>query len=453
MKRIFIVVLCVALAVCALAVPASASIYEDRWVNVLEFATVDDSGGNTFAFNNGSSFSLSVPGGTIVHDIDILFRSNYAPTSVTVVRDSSRQFPLTLVSIGSNLYRAYGSCKGYEFESLQFKLGSSYDYDVYGELLQCRVSSLTVDFKPVGADITKINLTGPGKHNAGSDTTVFNISTSDDFELLFDIGDWRNYDYIDFAYRLTNVTIDSISAYIGDRSIPVKIQSYDSDPLGNSSKMICGYLDIYGVDHDGSNTLTIAVTGTHYNDSVGSVWLSWLNGAFHVESPSIWANIWSSIKNGFKAVGDWLSSGFNSVVNAIKEAFGGLADEQEHTNDILDDALNKPKPSIKPEGSDVVDSVIDAESKLENDLHIDSSVNDYKIYVDDAVISLWEHIAGFVMVSELLTMFVNIAWINDIVRVSAALGLVSFVTNLIQTIISKAGKGSSSSKKGGNSSD
>ena len=449
MKRFFIVALCVALAVCAFAVPASASIYEDRWVNVLEFASVNDSGGNTFAFKNGTSISLSVPGGTIVHDIDILFRSNKAPTSVTVVRDSSRQFPLTLVSIGSNLYRAYGSCNGYEFESLQFKFGSIYEYDAFGELLQCRVSSLTVDFKPVGADITKINLTGPGKHNAGSDTTVFNISTSDDFELLFDIADWRNYDYIDFAYRLTNVTIDSISAYIGDRSIPVKIQSYDSDPLGNSSKMICGYLDIYGVDHDGSNTLTIAVTGTHYNDSVGSVWLSWLNGAFHVESPSIWANIWSSIKNGFKAVGDWLSSGFNSVVNAITEAFGGLSDEQAQTNDKLDNITDYESEVSPPSINDSLGDLEDAENGLMD------SVGDSSQDVQDLTGGLLQWLESKLDIFQfgmwLFGLFFEISFIDSMVRFSLSLGIILVIFSLPISVARNIGKssGKSGKSKGG----
>lgn len=455
MKRIFIVALCVALAVCALAVPASASTYEERWTNVLDYATVDGNGSNMLALKNGDSFILDLPGSTIIHDIDLVFRFNTsAVTGVTVIRDDNHSWNLTFVSLGEGLFRAFGNCEGYSFDPLRLKVSTSTVNTIhYGQLLQCHISPEHVDSLGVGATINKhASVNGPSSQSAGGNS-YFSFNSTGEWFVSFSVTDWRKFDYINFAFTSSNVNIGTITAKVDVRSVTVNIDSYDGDPYGSYNKITSGYLDLVGIDHDYGNILEIFVTGTCTSTAGASFWLSWFRGIVTVDSPSIFALIWQSIKDGFKAVGNWLSNGFNSVVNAITGSFDGLKQEQSQTNNIIDDAFNDPKPVIKPDNSDIADSIIDSEEKLESDLNLGQSSDDYQLVINDSVQSLIQHAFGFIMVSEIIGAFINIGWINSLLRLSVGIGLFAFATNLIQSIASRAGSSSRGKSKGGNSSD
>lgn len=343
-KHFISLALSLAIAICALVVPASASTYEERWTNVLDYATVNNQGSNSFGVSSGSPIPFELPGTTIVQDIDIVFRSNRDITSVKVLREDGTLFTLQFSYVGSGIYRAYGNLSGYGFNTLSIVLAFSSGTVAYGEILQLRISSQTVDFYNVPATISKsTSVTGPSSHSAGGDTTAFTFTDTGEWSVIFTVSDWKKYDYIDFGFSSQNIVVGNISALIGDRSIEVNVESYDGDPEGTYSNMISGYLDIYGVDHDGSNVLTITVIGTCYNTSGAQLWLGWLNGSIKVDDPSIFALIWNSIKNGFNSVVNWLGdicldmiTGFDRVVGKLEDFING-SDEM---NENVDNAVN-----------------------------------------------------------------------------------------------------------------
>ena len=435
MKRIFILALCVALALSAVVVPASASTYAERWTNVLDYATVNNNGSNTLAVTSGQLFTLDLPGNTVIQDIDILFRLGTAPTSVKVVRDDGTEFPLTVLALGSNLYRAYGNCQGYGFNKLGFKIAFNSTGTSYGQFLQCRVSAQPVDFYNVTASITKdTNVNGPTKHTSASTSTVFSFTSVGEWFVSFDIDKWQGYDYIDFSFLTSGISIGSISAKIGDRSIDVVMESFDGDPTGTYQKIFTGYLDIYGVEHAGANSLELYITGTCDSTSGAKLWLGWLNGIIKVESPSIFALIWQSIKDGFNSVVQWLSNGFNSVVNAITGSFDGLKQEQGQTNDKLDGIIEyQPQPST-PAGGEVVDDYQNQEQELIG------SVQGGLGEVESANLSATQYIiqlaGSFAVLTWILNLFFDIPFFTVILYVSMSLGASASILGIVGSVAS-----------------
>lgn len=432
MKRIIILALCVALAVCALAVPASASTYEERWTNVLDYVTVNNSGSNMLALKNGDSFKLDLTGNSIVDDIDIALRFNSnSITGVKVIRDGGLSWNLTLEPIGEGLYRAFGSCAGYSFKSLEVQIFTNKGTQViYGELLQCHISPLHVDSIAVGATVTKDgNVIGPSTHSGSS---AFAFSDSGDWFVSFSVEDWRQFDYINFGFTTKNITIGSITAKVGDRSVSVNIDSYDGDQYGSYQKMISGYLDLVGIDHAYGNTLEIYVTGTCISTAGANLWLSWLRGQIAVDSPNIFALIWQSIKDGFKSVGNWLSNGFNSVVNAITGSFDGLKQEQADTNDKIDSIINNSPTVSTPEGGEIITDIIESEQE------VIGSVNSGKdVFADsvaqsiDVLFSRATAFAFFVWIFGLIT---RIKFISDLLYFSLGVGAFGLLISLTATL-------------------
>lgn len=429
MKRIFIVALCAALAVCAIAVPVSASVYEERWTNVLDYATVNDNGSNVLSVTSGQLFTLQLPGNTVIQDIDILFRLGTAPTSVKAIRDDGMEFPLTVMSLGSGLYRAYGNCQGYGFNRLGFKITFNSTGTSYGQLLQCRISTQPVDFYNVTASISKdAHVNGPSKHTAASQSTIFSFTSTGDWFVSFDIDKWQGYDFIDFSFTAKGITIGSISAKIGDRSIDVVVESFDGDPSIADQKLYTGYLDIYGVDHQGSNTLELYITGTCPSTSGANLWLAWLNGTVKIDSPSIFALIWQSIKSGFTSVGEWLSNGFNSVVNAITGSFDGLKQEQGQTNDKLDNITDHEPVPEQPDWQDSVNEYEEAEKDALD--KVQTGMNDASLSFDNALVVLGEYIGSFAALSVLFNSFADIPFFSALLAVSLSLGIVAAILGM-----------------------
>lgn len=432
MKRYLIFALCVALIVAVVAVPASASTYAERWTNVLDYSTVNDSGSNTLALKNGDSFKLALSGNTTVHDIDLVFRlRSNAITGVRVVREDGTSWDLTLESIGEDLYRTFGNCAGYSFKTLQIQVFTIYGSTLtYGELLQCHISPLHIDSIGVDATVTKDgNVIGPSTHSGSSD---FAFSDTGDWFVSFSVEDWRQFDYINFCFTTKNITIGSISAKVDDRSVSVNIDSYDGDPYGSYQKMITGYLDLVGIDHDYGNTLEIYVTGACTSTAGANLWLSWLRGQISVDSPSIFALIWQSIKDGFKAVGNWLSNGFNSVVNAITGSFDGLKQEQSDTNDKIDSIINDTPTVSTPEGGDIITDIIESEQEVIGSVNSGKDV--FEDSVDASIDVLLSRATAFAFFVWMFGLITKIKFFSDLLYFSLGVGAFGLLISLTATL-------------------
>ncbi len=446
MKRIFIVVLCVALCVCAIAVPASASTYEERWTNVLDYATVNNQGSNSFGVSNGSLIPFTLPGSTIVQDIDIVFRSNRNITSVKVIRHDGTPFTLQFVFVGSGIYRAYGNLGGYSFDTLSIALTFDSGTVAYGEILQLRISSQTVDFYNVPATINKsLSVSGPSSHSAGGDTTAFYFTDTGEWAVIFTVSDWKKYDYIDFAFRSKNITIGNISAMIGDRSIEVNVESYNGDPEGTYENMTTGYFDIYGVDHDDANDLTIIVIGTCYNTSGAQLWLSWLNGSVKVDDPSIFALIWNSIKDGFNRIYAKLHSfhvDFSKRIYTIMMDIKSFVSGNEETNDKIDGITDYAPEVNAPPGGESVGGLNDSEQALMGD--VSSGLSDINSQIFNGVNTISKYAFGLACVSNIVGYMFNVSFIYDLLTISLSL---SVIVVLFSVIVMVSNKHSANSKE------
>lgn len=433
MKRIFIVALCVSLAVCALAVPASASTYAERWTNVLDYATVNNSDSNYFAVDHNDTISLPLSGNTIVSDIDLVFRSSTPVSSIVLELAPTITFNLIIESLGSNIYRAYGSANNYGFEDLifRFKLANT-SGRAYCELFQCRISAQSVDLFNISASITRSsNVSGSSSHSAGG-TSSFSFSSAGDWFVSYKFTDWKKFDFINFSFITNGVIVGSVSAKIGSRVVPVNITSFNGADGDDFQKAYTGYLDLYGIEHDQSNFLELFITGTCSTPTGSSVSVGFINGSVIVESPSFFAIIWNTIKNGFNAVCDWLSSGFNSVVNAIKDAFGGLADEQSQTNDKID-GITDHQPSVEtPEGGEIITDIVESEQQVIGSVNSGKDV--FEDSVDASIDVLLSRATAFAFFVWMFGLITKIKFFNDLLYFSLGVGAFGLLISLTATL-------------------
>lgn len=376
--RILTIVVSISLVIAAIAVPASASTYEDRWVNVLDYATANNSGSNGFALTTGGTVSYTLPSSHIVQDIDIVFRCNRGVNDVSVVLNASKSFKLNLQAVGDGIYRAWGNCSAYGFTTIQLKFTLGTTVESYFDMLQFRISSQNSDFYHVPATISKsTSVSGPSSHSAGSDTTAFTFTSTGEWSLNVAVSEWVKYDYINFAFSSKNIVVGSISAYIGDRSVDVNIESFDGDPYGSYTDMITGFLDIRGIEKHYSNDLVIALTGTCTSTSGSQLWLSWLNGSVSVVAinPFIYffTTLGNTIKNGFASVGQWftglidnLGDWFDSVLAKLDEFINGSEEQQQAAEDFKENAN---------EQSSAISGAVDAMDVDRSEINTDVSVS------------------------------------------------------------------------------
>lgn len=125
MKRfIRLVALCMAL-VCLISAPASADEVSNlgNWINMLDYDTANSSGTNTLSLSSGTTKVVyMLPSEMMLGYLDAVIWSNYSFTAA-----NNAGSDLTVLYIGNNLYRVYGSCPNYSIAGFRISITVSQD--------------------------------------------------------------------------------------------------------------------------------------------------------------------------------------------------------------------------------------------------------------------------------------------------------------------------------------
>ena len=230
MKRILSLALAVVLIV-VLAVPVQATEVDSPWLEVLDVASVNNTGRNSFTFNNTGTINLDVGFKNIVNFIDITFVAYEAlPTAVTLRRTASNTIPLTIQNVGGRLYRAYGNVGAYLLQDIELTFTSS-GYSSY-ELMSCKIASIEVNHYPVSYTPDLAWGAGDGAETSTGGIIYANTSLeygmNYSYSLSLTLNDWQKFDFVEMSLITGNASITSVSAKLGTNVLPVEVSFLQS---------------------------------------------------------------------------------------------------------------------------------------------------------------------------------------------------------------------------------
>lgn len=367
MKRKISIFLVLILCFCCWAEPVSAAEVESgTLINVLDFATANESGynrANADSTTNVATCTYRLPTNYVMRYVDMVVNS----MSGDLVTCSINGTAMTVEKIQSRLFRVYGV-----LGSSATALAITFTGDTLSNdfaILSLNVSayaSLAYDIEGY-CSITASGWSGTDIHYVPTDTVNYRMFTGDvdpynaALSLFLWSDDWKKYDYIDFQLMLEIMSINSISAVMGNTNVPLDIcyvdpPSYISNTYYVTLRMYTGQLDKSINDYpmiilngsviaDKTNLVSVMNISGHVdvnNVDPVSYWLYTLNrnlntyitnqtnqlvsefSALQSINDSGFKNISSAISslsttvsNGFTNVGTWISDQTTSLVTSI----------------------------------------------------------------------------------------------------------------------------------------
>lgn len=403
MKRLISLCCVVLIFVFSLAAPVMASsVAGSNFYELLDYGGID--GGNIYFFTSpagGRSVSLNLPAYGAVYYYDVLFRYSGGTVSGVTANIGSTSTALTIIAVGSGLYRAYGSSTGGSGDSINLTFTNS--AASYIELKSVKVSSLKVDHFTTDSYCQIISLeynetihfvpTDSINHRY-VDASYFDEVDSQ-FTMALTVTDWQKFDYIDFEMYLSVDSISSISASQGDIILKTVSCETNNDNSTLSDYRIYATLDLTGADRTSNIIPSIIITG-HW--SVG--WINFVSmvgtsGFVQISERNPYTthliNIANGIVSGFANLQIWISNQTTSFVNSISEQTTLISNailEQtssinnyiEATRSNLLTVLNRIDSTISTKISLVIStiqsSITEQTTKLESAIRGDTSSGD-----------------------------------------------------------------------------
>lgn len=241
MKRCLSLFLAVALIV-VLAVPVSADEgNEGGWIDLLETATVNDSGNNLITTAETSTFfRIKTPQYMRLTKMDMILThpSGQAPKAVKV-RYNGGFYTLTMVKLDAYTTRVYGdNIPDTLYADVVIELVRYGTSTATYEILSCRVTPLVKQDFPAEGTLSMYYgdpspLALPNSFTVEGDGSV----GAYEYKLIpVAITDWRKYDSVTIFGSISQMALNSFRAAIGNKGLPYDISYMESIPTGTDSQ-------------------------------------------------------------------------------------------------------------------------------------------------------------------------------------------------------------------------
>lgn len=354
---------CILLLPSLAAVPVSADTVSNNFMDLTEYL---DLSVITLTPSN-PNIILNLPTYSVVYYVDMLFSLNGSISSITVIKGSQSR-NLTILSLGSGIYRAYGQVSGNGSSSLTLNCGVSatawmeilsFDCALFQSDSFAETAGLWVSDSPTSSGI----ITMPNSSTPVTAAMKYQkkLSTSQySYNSVIYLSNWRKYDYMDVYFTLTDADISSLVVKLDSQYIPFEC-SFIGDPditdfycyevngekyyfpAGISSYMhVMVRLDLSQLDRTDSGTVQIFCSGQYGVDDIllecnASMKLTSVTGFISSETSELslfWFKLRNFLANLFSGDNDFEAS----VDHAVSNADSGIGE--------IDDSINElPTPS------------------------------------------------------------------------------------------------------------
>lgn len=240
MKRILSLILVFAL-ICVLVLPVTVQASENTgtWIELLETATVNDSGSNLAkVVGKGGVFRIKTPQYMRLTKIDILLThpAGYAPSSVKIEYNGS-VYTLNRAILDDNTTRFYGSnIPDTLYADVVIEINKTYnDYTCSYQFLSCKVSSIVTDefvadaYAEIGGGVEY----SPFVYRVYSNSEADNLNYAFQFPLI--VEDWHKYDKLVFSGSVDKFALNSVRCTIGGYGLPYELSYTVSNSAGSDS--------------------------------------------------------------------------------------------------------------------------------------------------------------------------------------------------------------------------
>lgn len=237
MKR-FLCLLAAFTLVVSLALPVSADESASSWTELLQYATVNDSGSNVISYTTGASISIPTPKYMRCTKIDMLitYTSGTKPDSVNV-RYTSNTYPLTVQEINATTARVYGDIPDTLYANVLIEFSRSATTTSYLEVLSCRVSSVvTQDFTADAYVLWSGSYYSTATQIPLDAATSENVAT--DYQVAVVCYDWHKFDQVTIWGSVTDASLQSIRVSVGSNALPFTVNYIDVESSGTWAEWV-----------------------------------------------------------------------------------------------------------------------------------------------------------------------------------------------------------------------
>ena len=337
-------------------------------LNILDYSSLDNSGGNSIVFSGGQvSFFYDLPLNTRIYESEAFIKvsgSSNRISTISCVDDKDRTYEPSFLHLGSGYYRLLFDLRGNIVERLTFNV-------TFEKTSQTSVQFYEFLCSPLDFTVYSPNFNGyitwytPGGSILDREFLGVNSFTGEKiscvaYRLDFDFADeWQKYDYIDLCLSLEGCTIDSVNVMLSDDiAVPFELKEIVST-TADTTKTTYTFMvsiDLTSVARSGDLYVLVRGSGGQTNDSVKVQSISANSCKAYVlanqfNNPIIhWLQkTWLSISNGFNSNSIWLTrifdalkpAGSESAADDFKDKVDDQASELEDIKDSLD-SVEKP---------------------------------------------------------------------------------------------------------------
>lgn len=272
MKKLISVFVAVALII-VLAVPAQAADNDNTWTELLETATVNDSGNNIYTLNGASGFfTIKTPIYMRCTKVDIVIShaSGYSPKFLKV-RYNGGYYTLTRTVLDANTTRFYGdNIPDTLYADLVFEIAQNGTGVAYYQIVSCKVTSLTNSNYKVNAysSLDSVTYNTPFSYEDLGDVEAADIHGHYQFALV--VPEWQKYDKIVISGSIGAMALNSVRVNIGGLGLPYNMNFAVSNNSGGNGN-IYTWNEIKYYTYDESYKGTSESDTFFYTDYLGKV--------------------------------------------------------------------------------------------------------------------------------------------------------------------------------------
>ena len=247
-----------------LAPPVSADDFDSQWISIFSLCS-SSSVGNVITFKGSARMDFQLAESVYFRRFQGLISANFSNlTSLSYsITPNGTKYPLTLVDVGSGLYRFYSDSVGQSGNTvyLHFQNTSanesttlevvSFDYSPLRFMSYAEKGVLTIGSSPSYSMSTP---TSTVKHEWSS-------NTSGSFVAHFTCPDWKKYDSVSFFIYGFGPDINSVVGRMGNVSIPADVTYLNAANWNDSRFSVMVTLDLSGVDRNSTTVPEVEIDG------------------------------------------------------------------------------------------------------------------------------------------------------------------------------------------------
>lgn len=355
MRVLKICVVFVVLCSC-MATTAHAVDNESSWTQVLDFATVNNSGDNYFVVNNSGRIFYDLPQRTYCVWIDMLVNTSDNPiTSAYSIWQGSKT-QLTVSPVGDNLCRIYGRMSYHTYSQLILEINCS--GTGYYEVLSCKVSNLLYNSFSVRGKMQVTSGETVTVEQADAGTSCFANITNEyaSWEaMVWSAENWKLYDTLSFTFCVRSGSVSSITAQHDNKFVPVTVSPIIDGDGGYSNGSIWRFevtIDLSGLDRTSNKIPYIYLSGESDTDYSQYIQLLRTTGYVESDTPDLLKVYFDRL---FATLIDLFGDDAGSSAGFQEEA-GQQRDELDDMNQQLENVTKPPVDGIQMDVNDYIDS-------------------------------------------------------------------------------------------------